>query len=215
MAISQQLPVIWIFHTANVTALWSLPRSPHRGRRGRARGCRANFSASLYNNRYPHLPLHCPALCSTTRGTQCASPGNTVCVKMGLLNARSLTEKTACLNIFCREQGLHFFLNETWQQGGDFTPLIEPCPRDGIFSARRGLVEQVVDWRLCLRTYTTVNKSVLVTLALNYRYYKYLPLNPPLLHISIAQQKVSNLKRQKIGLISGERRLPICQTDYR
>ena len=56
---------------------------------------------------------------------------------MGLLNARSLTEKTACLNIFCREQGLHFFLNETWQQEGDFTPLIEPCPRDGIFSARR------------------------------------------------------------------------------
>ena len=46
--------------------------------------------------------------------------GNTVRVK------REVTDKkTACLNIFCQEQGLHFFLNETWQQEGDFAPLIE------------------------------------------------------------------------------------------
>ncbi len=54
-----------------------------------------------------------------------------ICVKMALVNSRSVVNKTFLLNDFFTSQCLDFlFLTETWIKVGDLSPFTELVPPD-------------------------------------------------------------------------------------
>ncbi|KAJ8362074.1 hypothetical protein AAFF_G00398240, partial [Aldrovandia affinis] len=112
---------------------WSVNRRTHRRGGGRRRGKRVGARAK----REPRAPLTTPpTLPSQNRPSDQREPVSTpsssssgVSVKLGLLNARSVKEKTSVLSDFISNQNLDFFaITESWQVPGDFSALIELCP---------------------------------------------------------------------------------------
>lgn len=56
---------------------------------------------------------------------------DTIKLKIGLINSRSVMNKTFLLNDFFTAQGLDFmFITETWITSGDMSPFSELIPRD-------------------------------------------------------------------------------------
>ncbi|KAJ8367376.1 hypothetical protein AAFF_G00320450 [Aldrovandia affinis] len=110
---------------------WSVNRWIHR-RGGRRRGKRKVQEPNV--NRAPLTTP--PTLPSQNRPPDQREPVSTpsslssgVSVKLGLLNARSVKEKTSVLSDFISNQNLDFFaITESWQVPGDFSALIELCP---------------------------------------------------------------------------------------
>ncbi len=59
---------------------------------------------------------------------------NTISVKMALINARSVVNKTFILNDYCSSNNLDFlFVTETWLDALDLSPLSELCPFNYLF----------------------------------------------------------------------------------
>ncbi|KAJ8393024.1 hypothetical protein AAFF_G00069280 [Aldrovandia affinis] len=112
---------------------WSVNRWTHRRGGGRRRGKRAGARAKCE----PRAPLTTPPpLPSQNRPPDQREPVSTpsssssrVSVKLGLLNARSVKEKTSVLSDFISNQDLDFFaITESWQVPEDLSALIELCP---------------------------------------------------------------------------------------
>ena len=80
---------------------------------------------SLFKNN----PRHLRALCRAPRTADASDVP--VPARFGLVNARSLANKTFILRDFFMSRGLDFLcLTETWLSAGESTPLIELLPPD-------------------------------------------------------------------------------------